>query len=215
MAQLASTVNYIKPDLVILAAQRLETAATLAKATEMLAELEVPSAFGGSIFNLIPSLRYHITGHFLGETVEGAVQIINKIMTFDPPMQRAKPLPAHYEAAHKHFDSTQYLIDFDVRQNLDKENIPFVHLEDTNSRFKRDILAALSLGNMALVIPGFKLAQQLMFNYGISAEMQLKYLHAYHQAAQKRLNSDGQIVTDWLSNFESTVSQSPLFNFPS
>jgi len=208
-AQLASTVNYIKPDLVILAAQRLETAATLAEATEMLAELDVPSAFGGSIFNLIPSLRYHITGHFLGETVEGAVQIINKIMTFDPPMQRAKPLPSHYEAALKHFDSTQYLIDFDVRQNLDKANIPFVYLEDTNSRFKRDILAALSLGNITLVTPGFKLAQQLMLNYGISTEMQFKYMHAYNQAAQKRLNADGQLVTDWLGDFESTFGQAP------
>ena len=206
-SQLESTVNYIKPDLVVLAAQRLETAASLAQATELLAELEVPSAFGGSIFNLIPSLRYHITGHFLGETVEGAIQVINKIMTFDPPMQRAKPLPPHYEAARKHFDSTQYLIDFDVRQKLDKENIPFVYLEDTNSRFKRDILAALSLGNIALVSPGFKLAQQLMKNYGISSEMQRKYVSAYHQSATKRLNSDGQIITDWLSGLESTFSQ--------
>lgn len=205
-SQLASTVSYIKPDLVVLAAQRLETAASLAQATEILEKLEVPSAFGGSIFNLIPSLRYHITGHFLGETVEGAIQIINKIMTFDPPMQKAKPLPPHYEAARKHFDSTQYLIDFDVRQKLDKENIPFVYLEDTNSRFKRDILAALSLGSMALVSPGFKLAQQLMRNYGIPLEMQHKYVNAYHQAAAKRLNSDGQIVTDWLGNLAATLS---------
>lgn len=209
IAQLEMTVNYTKPDLVVLAAQRLETAATLAQATELLARLEVPSAYGGAIFNLIPSLRYHVTGHFLGETVEGAVQIINKIMTFDPPMQKAKPLQPHYEAARQHFDSVQYLIDFDVRQNLGKKNIPFMHLEDTNSRFKRDILAALNLGNIALVNPGYKLGQQLMRNYGISVEMQYIYVQAYHQAAKKHLNSEGQLITDWLSSIEANFHQFP------
>lgn len=206
ISQLESTVKDIKPDLVILAAQRLETAASLAKATELLEKLEIPSAFGGSIFNLIPSLRYHITGHFLGETVEGAVQIINKIMTFDPPMQKAKPLPPHYQAAREHFDSTQYLIDFDVRQKLDKENIPFVYLEDTNTRFKRDILAALCLGNIALASPGFTLAQELMRNHGIPADMQHKYVRAYQQSAKNRLNVDGQIILDWLHSIENSFS---------
>lgn len=209
LTQLESTVNDIKPDLVIMAAQRLETVATLAKATQLLEKLEVPSAFGGVIFNVIPSLHHYISGHFLGDTIDGAVQIINKIMTFDPPMHQAKPLPQHYAAALKHFDSTRYLIDFDIRQKLDRENIPFVYLEDTNSRLKKNILAALSLGNIALVNPELRFVQQLMNNYSISTEMQMKYIRTYHQSARKHLNSDGQIIVDWLDTLESAGYQAP------
>jgi methanogenic corrinoid protein MtbC1 len=204
ISQLESTVNSIKPDLAILSAQRLETAATLAKATRTLTKLGIPSAFGGSIFNLIPSLRYHVNGHFLGETVEDAIHVINKIMTFDPPMHEADSVSENYQTALKHFDSTRYLIDFDIRQKLEKENIPFVYLEDTNSRLKKDILAALTLGEISLVNSELKLSQQLMNNYGISSDMQKKYFQAYHQSAKKRLNRDGKIIIDWLDNLEST-----------
>lgn len=201
--QLESTVNYIKPDLVILSAQRLETADTLGKVTQKLTELGIPSAFGGTIFNLIPSLRYHINGHFLGEDVEGAIDIINKIMTFDPPMHVAESVPEIYKKALKHFDSTRYLIDFDIRQQLEKENIPFIYLEDTNNRLKQEILAALSLGDISLVNSELTLSQQLMNNYGISSDMQQKYFLAYHQSAKNRLNEDGKIIIEWLNNLES------------
>ena len=202
MAQLETTINAIEPNLVVLAAQRLETAASLGKVTKLLAEMDVTSAFGGSIFNLIPSLRYHITGHFLGESIEGAVQVINKIMTFAPPMHKAYPLPEHYAAALKHYDSRQYLIDFDTRQALEQENIPFTHLEDTNDRLKKSILAALSMGDMAYINPELRLAQVLMNNYGIPTDMQTKYMHAYHESSKTRLGADGRIVVKWLDTLQ-------------
>lgn len=202
LAQLETTINAIEPNVVVLAAQRLETAASLGKVTQLLAHMNVTSAFGGSIFNLIPSLRHHVSGHFLGETIEGAVQVINKIMTFEPPMHTATPLPPKYQSALKHYDSRQYLIDFDTRQALEKENIPFSHLEDTNDRLKKSILAALSLGNIDYINPELALAQQLMNNYGIPPEMQTKYLRAYHASSKIRLGAEGQIVIDWLDKLE-------------
>ena len=200
LAQLEPTINAIEPNLVILAAQRLETAASLGKVTQLLAKMGVTSAFGGSIFNLIPSLRYQISGHFLGETIEGAVQVINKVMTFEPPMHIAPPLALDYAAALNHYDSTQYLVDFDIRQALEKEHIPFAHLEDTNDRLKKSILAALSLGNMDYINSELGLAQQLMNNYGIPIELQKKYLRAYHQSSKIRLSAKGKIINNWFDD---------------
>src|SRR5690606_16805300 len=71
--QLGATVEAIKPNLVVLAAQRLQTAANLAKTTRFLTEKKVPAAFGGLIFNLITDLRHRVHGHFLGEGIDDAV----------------------------------------------------------------------------------------------------------------------------------------------
>lgn len=209
IAQLKATVEFIRPDLVIFAAQRLETAASLAKATKLLAQLKIPAAFGGAVFNLIPSLRHHVDGHFLGETVEEGVQVVNKIMTFDLPEQKAKPLTHSYELALKHFDKVRYLIDFDIRQNLEQENIPFKYLEDTNDRFKKDILAGLSLGDLSLINPEFEVSQQLMHNFDIPQHLQHKYFHAYHRAAKKHLKADGQLIINWLDNLDSSLFRAP------
>lgn len=208
IAQLKSTVDVIQPDLVIFAAQQLETAATLAKATQLLSSLKISSAFGGAVFNHIPSLSQHISGHFLGETIDGSVEVVNKLMTFAPPAPKVKPLAHNYEAALNHFDSVRYMIDFDIRQKLEQENIPFKHLEDTNNRFKKDILAGLSLGDLSLINPELAISQQLMHNFGIPNHLQHKYFHAYHQAAKKHLHTEGHLIINWLENLRSTLYNS-------
>jgi cobalamin-dependent methionine synthase I len=208
IAQLKSTVDVIQPDLVIFAAQQLETAATLAKATQLLSSLGIPSAFGGAVFNHIPSLSPHINGHFLGETIDGSVEVVNKLMTFTPPAPQVKPLAHNYEAALNHFDSVRYRIDFDIRQKLEQDNIPFKYLEATNSRLRKDILAGLSLGNLSLINPELAISQQLMHNFGIPTHLQHKYFHAYHQAAKKHLHTEGHLIINWLENLRTTLYNS-------
>lgn len=198
LSQLESTIEIIKPQLVVSTAQRVQTTAFLSKMTQFLEEKGVNSAFGGSIFNLNPALQSRIGGHFLGENIEDAVHVVGQIMAFDPPASKIKPTPEICEQAALVYRSQRRLIEFDTIRLLENETIPHEYLDRTNFRLAQDILAALSLGDMNLLSPELKLSQELMLNYNILLDWQARYFEAYFQAAQKNLNPDGLPIIEWL-----------------
>lgn len=201
--QLESTIEAIKPELVVLAAQRLQTAASLSKLTQLLNDKGVNAAFGGSVFSLIPSLNQRIYGHFLGESIEDATQIIGQIMAFDPPVMHVKPIPEPYEQATSYFRTKRHLIEFDLRQMLERENFPLEHMNGTNARLGQDILAALNLGDISFLNSEIKLARNLIANYGVPLDFQSRYFEAYFRAAEKNLNGTGTPIVEWLDKLRS------------
>ncbi|MCB0010511.1 MAG: MerR family transcriptional regulator [Anaerolineales bacterium] len=200
VTEIETAAREVKPDLVILAAQRLETAANLAEATEALAQIGIPTAYGGSIFNRVPGLSRYVTGHFLGQSIEDAVPIINKLLIEKPPMYRARPLPLAYQHNIHHFISSHSLISYEMMQAMNGSGIPQQFLEGTSHRFKESILAALKLGDIHLLDSELTLTQHLMENHGITFAMQRTFLHTYHQACQTVLEENSDIVTTWLAN---------------
>ena len=67
--ELASTIEHVQPDLIIVAAQLLHTAATMKEMAIVSSTHGVPLAFGGLVFNQMPELRGLIPGYFLGESM--------------------------------------------------------------------------------------------------------------------------------------------------
>jgi methanogenic corrinoid protein MtbC1 len=80
LERLESLVRAARPQLVILAAQLHDTAASLQDMASSLERAGVRVAFGGLIFNLAPDLRQQISGHFLGETVDQALPAIDALL---------------------------------------------------------------------------------------------------------------------------------------
>jgi methanogenic corrinoid protein MtbC1 len=82
LAQFVETAEKIKPTLVILAAQQLISAATLAETIQTLDEQNITTAYAGRIFSTTPALRERVYGHFLGETLNEGIQnaefVLNK-----------------------------------------------------------------------------------------------------------------------------------------
>ena len=70
---LQETIENTKPDLVVMAAMRLETSVTLSETTAFLKDMDVPTAFGGWIFNQISGLAQKVPGQYLGEDVLEAI----------------------------------------------------------------------------------------------------------------------------------------------
>ena len=66
VVQMERTIESTHPDLVIMSAQLLNTAANLLEMARLLQERRIPLAYGGRIFNNIPAIRQRIPGHFLG-----------------------------------------------------------------------------------------------------------------------------------------------------
>lgn len=205
VSQLESTLEVVKPELVIVAAQRLQTAANLAKTAQFLYGKGLSTAYGGSIFNLIPELRQRVYGHFLGESLEEAVTAVAQIMAFNPPITKIQPIPDTYEQASLRYRIKRNLIELDTLQTLGSEHTFLEHVDKTNSRLAQDILAALHLGNLNFINPEMKLSQKLMTNYGISLGWQSTYFEAYLQAAQKNLNASGSPIIEWLDTVKSDL----------
>ncbi|NJN97231.1 MAG: MerR family transcriptional regulator [Anaerolineales bacterium] len=208
LSQLESTLEIIKPQLVISTAQRIQSAASLSTITQFLQEKGINCAFGGSIFNINPALHSQISGHFLGKSIEDAVHVVGQIMAFDPPASKIKPISDNYEQAALVYRAKRRLIEFDAMHLLENETIPHEYLDKTNFRLAQDILAALSLGDLNFLNPELKLSNELMVNYNISLDWQARYFEAYLQSAQKNLNRDGLPIIEWLDKIRIEIKSS-------
>ena len=101
--ELESTIALVKPGLVIISASYY-IQPPISHLARSLTNQEAALAFGGLIFNHNPSMRRVIPGHFLGQTIEEAVQnaagpAFNAIFPNACVSARQK-MPVHVESFH-------------------------------------------------------------------------------------------------------------------
>lgn len=204
LARFEVTVDAIKPDLVVLTAQLLRSAASLLDVAQMLTEKGIHVAFGGYVFNATPELRERIPGHYLGEQIQDAVQTVGKILTFDPPVQTGTPVSAVYERATAVYRQKRAQIEAETWQET-ANNVPYEHVSMANTHLSDDIMAALHLGDMSYLGTQINWTKQLINNYDLPANWLKEYLGAYHRAADKHLDGAGRPIVKWLSQLESYV----------
>lgn len=206
LSRFIGTVESIKPDLILMTAQQLYTAAKLFEVAQAVAsENKVILAFGGRIFNMAPQLRQRIPGYFLGETIEEAVQMVERLLTFGVPAPTVKQLPDFYLQALAAFRENQALIETHAWSLLKIEGISYEHYTNANLHLSRDIYAALTFGDIEFLSTEIAWAEKLLLNYSMPVEAMRHYLQAYHQAAEKYLSGPAKLVVDWLAE----VSRNP------
>ena len=196
--QMETTVAVVQPQLVILAAQRLHSAATLLDIARFLESEEVPLAYGGLIFNLLPDLRTRIPGHFLGEQLETAPQMLESLMAASSPLPKTKPIPQQYQQARDHFERREGLLEAQLSQTLDQPHLPAHRLTMVSRELASNIDAALALGSMDLLGYDLDWVQGLMKNHGLPQNTLDNYLRTYHQAAGQHLDERGAPILAWL-----------------
>ena len=91
--RLERTLQATRPNLVLMAAQQLHTAATLLQVAHVLQQEGVGLAYGGLVFNLVPDLRRRIPGHFVGERLDLAPQMVERLITAPRPVVEPDPAP--------------------------------------------------------------------------------------------------------------------------
>lgn len=208
LERLEVTTDTLKPDLVVMAAQRLRTAATLLDMARFLQSRGINLAFGGFIFNLIPSLRRRIPGHFMGETIEDAVQTIGQIMTFRPNLPVIDSTPEDYRRTLVHYRHHLAQMELDVWKDMNGDGTPYEYVAATNTRLHEAIVAGLNLGGLEFVESEMYFGQQLMVNYRLPIDWQTRYFNAYYQAAHRHLNGEGGLLVNWLDKIRQIPEQS-------
>ena len=200
--RLETTIKTTRPEIAIFPAQQLHTAAALPEIAEELARQGISLAFGGRIFLEIPELKERINGHYLGDTTDAAVQIVERsLLNGQKPTGISQPAPL-YKKSLARFTQQQAMIELTTWQLVQDKGIPYAHIVNANLHLARNLVAALKLGDMKFLGSEITWIQGLMDNYGIDASYLPTYLDAYFRAAQQHLGS-GPIV-DWLRQFQTT-----------
>lgn len=191
------TIVQTKPKLVVIAAQRLYTAATLLDVAHALLPERI--GFGGMVFNQIPKLRMIIPGHFLGESLQSAVQNIQVLLTQAAPLPPPRRVALTDERALAHYQARRTLIESHVWGTFFATEKPTHQLMEINREMAQTIIAALKLGSMELLGNDMAYIEHLLVSYRLSREQLRDYLLAYYQAAKIHLGEPAGCIVDWLA----------------
>lgn len=198
-AHMQATLVSVRPQWVILSAQRLHTAATLYETAQLLRQEAVPLGFGGLIFNRAPALRQRIPGHFLGEGLQLAAQIVEQLLMSPRP---APPVEAVSDACRRalvHYRQRRMQLEAAVWQSVALLEGALTYIALANEELARNISAALVLGDVHLASLDIPWIEGLLANYQEPTEMLHHYLTAYYRAAQASLDEHGSPVINWLA----------------
>ncbi len=190
-----NAIESMQPDLVILTAQQLHTAASLLDLAEDLDRLSIPLAFGGLIFNNTPNLRERIPGYFLGEEIENVVSKIEHYIQ-DPrkynmiPQQDTTPTLDQFRAVLTNIESR-------VQETFASNQ----YMDTAPSRYlSGDLIAALKLGDPSFLNNELDWVKGLLASTQVPVSVLIEFLQSYYQAADEFLGHRGESILIWLKS---------------
>ncbi len=190
----------IKPHLVIFSAQTLHTAGTLLEVAEFLRQEGVTMAYGGAVFNHIPAVRRRIPGYFLGENLQDAPRMVERLFTSSEPMPAVPQPDATYQHSLEQFQLYRANIETAVQMAMLGE-MSLELVKNANLELGNNISAALSLGDIYLLNANIAWVRGLLLNYEfrLSDQVLQQFLRTYHAAVQRYLPDTAQPLHDWFA----------------
>lgn len=204
LAHLEATVATTQPQLIILSAQRLPTVVSLQAMAFLLERQQVALAYGGQIFNSSPALRQRIPGHFLGKSLDQAPRVVEQLMFSPVSTPAIASISETYQQALAHYSHRKPLIEALVWETLPDSNISEHQLSVAGYNLSRNIIAALTLGDMDYLSSEVARVANLLVNHQLPPALLCLYVEAYLAAARETLDERGAPVIAWLSQVVST-----------
>ena len=199
--QMEATISTTEPQLIVLSAQLLPTAANLYQLAQGLLPNQTPLAYGGRIFSQIPAIRKRIPGHFLGDNLTNAPQVAENLISSPSLPPRVEPVSEAYQQALANFTQQRPLVDATVWQVLQGLEIPDDHLGVAAYNLSKNIKAALLLGDMEYIKQDLDWIKGLLEARQLPAEILYLYLRTYEQALETHLDERGAPIISWLSQY--------------
>jgi methanogenic corrinoid protein MtbC1 len=197
---MTEAISAIRPELVVIAAQRLTTAASLRQLAARLQASGNEIAYGGWIFNRIPALRERIPAHFLGETIASALEKIDVLTAQSLPAPQITPNPDSLVSATRAFREQRASIEAEVFASMESYGLSTEQIIMANNFFGADLTAALELGEPSALTENIKWIRTQMVLHHISPDHLSNYLHAYQQAIQKVLGAESEFINSYGEN---------------
>ena len=194
------SMTQIKPSLVILSAQMLNSAAEMMPLASALVGAGIHVGFGGRVFNYQPSIRQCIPGDFLGETLELAINKVDQLLFSGSIEEHNACCPSpEYAAAHQDFVNNRAALDTYLIASLSGTGrLTRTNLDQSNIFTGDAIAAALALGNLDLLIYELEWLKALLRSHQLPIELIPFYMGAYGEAVRKILPQSTWIISDWI-----------------
>jgi len=194
------TIQKTHPDLVVLTAMRLTTAASLREMAFFIQDRDLPVAFGGRIFNLLPDLIKKIPGYYLGSDLLGSISAIEELLISPLPDTEFAEDPERFSQTIDQFMAKRQLIEINIQDSLTKRwgsQITSQPIEEAIDYLERNIVAALSFGDMYLLGNNMDWIGERLAGYGFSPDWHFSFLEAFHNALESQMGQAGQPITAW------------------
>jgi DNA-binding transcriptional MerR regulator len=205
--RLGDAIDTVQPNLVVMAAQQLTSAATLQRTALLLRQKGTQLAYGGRVFNCVPALRERIAGHFLGETIELSIHNIEQILYSPRPVPFVAESPSSHLGTVQEFKEKRGMIESVLIENLRTNRVPVEHLETANLFLGNELTAALELGDAAYLAADMEWIRTLMVQHNVMPERLTPYLMGYGHAVRKVMVNNPAVITNWMDGYILQKSQ--------
>jgi hypothetical protein len=168
----------------------------------------VQVAFGGRIFNQITELRERIPAHFLGVTIEAAIETAESLTSqiVIPPEER--PLSPREQSLAEKFDTNRLEVENHVVMLLRDQKREFDNLSAANHFLGNTLSAALWLGSPSYMKTDMDWLRNLLSPREVPVAILPQYLEIYETALAEIMGSDSQAIIQWIQLYRQTISTS-------
>jgi methanogenic corrinoid protein MtbC1 len=192
------TLQSVKPHLVILSAQLLQTAKGLRDTAAYLNANGGRVAYGGRIFNQLPELQKRIPAHFLGSSIQEAIQSVEILLTSNIPLEGIESVDEQSKKLSNSFIHNQPMIDMYTLNESNKIGIPIEFSTVAIQQLGSNIISALSLGKLEAVKSELVWIEGLVREHNQSVESLDSFFSAYAKSIDSAMGKEGQPISDWL-----------------
>lgn len=207
--RVVTTTLSINPDLVIMAAQTIVSAAALREGFLALRASAKPLAYGGLIFNRIPALRERIPGYFLGEGIEESITAIETMLRNPLVKSQSVTEGSPYLELIQLFQEKRMAMELQLLERSAKDNLPFEFLNEANNYFGNGLIAALKLGDPAYIRADLEWIGNMLTVRQIPSSMLFPYLRVYREVLEANLGKNGSQILAIIDAYitDNTINQ--------
>lgn len=202
-AEMNETLAAIRPKLLILSAQRLNSVAQLPTIAQFAANHGVLFGFGGAVFNQIPALQAHLPGHFLGNSLDSLADRVTHLIDEAPDVEAPQMPDASFHLALAEFEASRNRIESDVWRDMLSMGFPTRNLTAMNQDLADALGALLRLGAPHLLEPTVDKLGALLISYRPKQNELKHYLRHYGRAVRRHLEHEH--LVRWFNDFLAKV----------
>ena len=147
-----------------------------------------------------PATESPVAGYYLGDTLEGSIGIIEQILISPTSMPHIPPMTDSLSVAAQ-LRETLASIEMAVSRRLRRTALKPQGIHDANTFFSPLLMAALELGDPALLEPDLEWVKGLLSGRRIEPGHLETYLAAYRRAVTSAMGPAGRPIADWIGSY--------------